>query len=123
MSTRRILALFTVLAVLGWVGLVFFTYYNPPDAFNRWIMVAILSLTLWATLLPLAYWFHLRRPRLGDEEAIVARAARQSALAALSITVYVWLSMIRALTWANLLLLLLLAVLTEILLSSRKRGK
>ena len=122
MSTRRILTLFGILAVLGWVGLIFFTYYNPPDAFNRWIMVAILALTLWATLLPLAYWFHLRRQRLGDEEAIVARAARQSALAALSITVCVWLSMIRALNWANLLLVLLLVALTEIMLSSRKRG-
>ena len=120
MSTRRILALFTVLAVLGWVGLISFTYYNPPDAVNRWIMVAILALTLWATLLPLLYWFHLRRQRLGNEEAIVPRAARQGALAALSITACVWLSMIRALNWANLLLVLLLAMLTETLLSSRK---
>ena len=122
MSTRRILALFIIVAVLGWVGLVSFTYYNPPDSFNRWIVVAILALTLWATLLPLAYWFHLRRQRLGDEEGIVPRAARQSALAALSITVCVWLSMVRALNWANLILLLLLVALTEILLSSRKRG-
>jgi hypothetical protein len=30
--------------------------------------------------------------------------------------------MVRALNWANLILLLLLIVLTEVLLSSRKRG-
>ncbi len=120
MSTRRILALFTIVAVLGWVGLVSFTYYNPPDSFNRWIVVAILALTLWATLLPLAYWLHLRRRRLGDAESIVPRAARQSALAALALTACVWLSMIRALNWANLLLLLLLVALAEMLLSSGK---
>jgi hypothetical protein len=122
MSTRGILSLFIILALLGWVGLASFTYYNPPDAWNRWIVVAILAPTLWATLLPLAYWFHLRRQRLGAEEGVVPRAARQSALAALSITVCVWLSMVRALNWANLILLLLLIVLTEVLLSSRKRG-
>jgi hypothetical protein len=122
MSTRGILALFIVLAVLGWVGLASFTYYNPPGAWNRWIVVTILWLTLWATLLPLAYWFHLRRQRLGAEEGIVPRAARQSALAALFITLCLWLRMVRALNWANLILLLLLLVLTEVLLSKRRPG-
>jgi hypothetical protein len=122
MSTRGILALFVTLAVLGWVGLAFFTYYNPPDAWNRWVVVTVLWLTLWATLLPLAYWFHLRRQRLGAEEGIVPRAARQSALAALFVTVCLWLRMVRALNWANLILLLLLLVLTDVLLSTRRTG-
>jgi len=123
MSTRGILSLFIILAILGWVGLAFFTYHNPPDAWNRWVVVAILALTLWATLLPLAYGLHLRWQRLGTEEGIVSRAARRSALAALAITVCVWLSMIRALSWVNLILLLLLVALTEILISSRNKGE
>jgi hypothetical protein len=130
MSTRSILALFIVLAVLGWVGLAFFTYYNPPDAWNRGIVVIVLWLTLWATLLPLVYWIHLRRQRLprtargvedrGAEEGIVPRAARQSALAALFITLCLWLRMVRALNWAYLILLLLLLVLAGVLISTRR---
>jgi hypothetical protein len=94
--------------------------------------VAILWLTLWATFLPLAYWVHLRRQRLprtergmeyrAAEEGIVSRAARQSALAALFVTLCLWLRMAQALNWANLILLLLLLVLTEVVLSSRRRG-
>jgi hypothetical protein len=122
MSTRGILALFVVLAVLGWVGLAFFTYHSPPNAWNRWIVVVILWLTLWATLLPLAYWFHLRRQRLGTEEGIVPRAARQSALGALFVTVCLWLRMVRGLNWANLILLLLLLTLMEVLLATRRPG-
>jgi len=122
MSTRGILALFIVLAVLGWVGLAFFTYHNPPDAWNRWIVLVVLWLTLWATLLPAAYWIHLRWQRLGAEEGIVPRAARQSALIALFITLSLWLRMARALNWANLILLLLLLVLAEVLVSTRRAG-
>jgi hypothetical protein len=122
MSTRGILALIIVLAFLGWVGLAFFTYYNPPDVWNRWIVLITLWLTLWATLLPLAYWIHLPRQRLGAGEGIVPRAARQSALAALLITLCLWLRMIRTLNWANLILLLLLSVLVEVLLSTSRSG-
>jgi hypothetical protein len=122
MSTRSILALFIILAVLGWVGLAFFTYHNPPDAWNRGIVVIVLWVTLWATLLPLVYWIHLRRQHLGAEEGIVPRAARQSALAALFITLCLWLRMVRALNWVYPILLLLLLVLVEVLISTRRVG-
>ena len=122
MSTRGILALFIVLAILGWVGLASFTYYNPPAAWNRGIAVAILWLTLWATLLPVAYSFHLRRHRLAAEEGVVPRAARQSALAALFVTLCLWLRTVQALNWANLILLLALLVLTEVVLSAKRLG-
>jgi hypothetical protein len=121
MSMRSILALFLVLAVLGWVGLAFFTYYNPPDTWNLWLVVITLWLTLWSTLLPLAYWIHLRRQRLGAEEGIVPRAARQSGLAALFITLGLWLRMVRVLNWENLILLLLLVILAEVLLATRRK--
>jgi hypothetical protein len=121
MSMRSILALFLVLAVLGWVGLAFFTYYNPPDTWNLWLVVITLWLTLWSTLLPLAYWIHLRRQRLGAEEGIVPRAARQSGLAALFITLGLWLRMVRVLNWENLILLLLLVLLAEVLLATRRK--
>jgi hypothetical protein len=119
MSTRGILALLVILAVLGWGGLASFTYYNPPGALNRGIAVAILWLTLWATLMPLAYSIHLRRQRLAAEEGIVPRAARQSALVALFISLCLWLRTVQALTWVNLFLLLMLVVLTEVVLSRR----
>jgi len=120
MSTRVILILFVVLAFLAWLGLGFFTYYNPPLSWYRAVAVAVLWLAVWASLLPLAYWIHLRRQRLGAEEGIVPRAARQSALAALFITLCLWLRMMQALNWANLVLLLLLVGMTEVVLSSRQ---
>lgn len=122
MSTRGALALFIVLAVLGSVGLASFTYYNPPVSWNRTIAVAIFGLTLWSALFPLMYWFHLRRQRLGAEEGIVSRATRHSALAALYATVCLWLRMVQALSWANVILLLLLVALAEAVLSIRRTG-
>lgn len=117
MSTRGILALSILLALLGWLALGSFTYYNPPDALNRWIALAILWPTLLTTLLPLAYVIHLR---LRSSGYILSRAARQSALAALFLTLSVWLRMVQALNWANAILMLSLFVLTEVLLSARE---
>ncbi len=115
MTTRSILALCILLALLGWLALGFFTYRNPPDAWNRWIALAMLCPTLLATLLPLLYAIH---PRLGSSGSVASRAARQSALAALFLTLCVGLRMIRALNWANLMVMLSLFILTEVLLSA-----
>ncbi len=117
MSTRSILALCIVLAVLGWFGLGSFTYHNPPNALNRWIALAILWPTLLTTFIPLAYAIHVRLERNAD---IMPRAARQSALAALFLTLCAWLRTIRALNWANAILMLALFVLTDLLLSARE---
>lgn len=116
MSTRAILALCVVLALLGWFALASFTYHNPPQGWNRWIAMAILGPTLWTSLLPAVY--ALRRQAAHDEEAVLL-AARQGALAALYLTICTGLRLVRALNWANALLLLALFVLTEILLSTR----
>jgi hypothetical protein len=115
-STRAILALCVVLALLGWFALASFTYHNPPQGWNRWIAVAILGPTLWTSLLPIAYAFHRRAER---EEEVVLIAARQGALASLYLTICLGLRLVQALNWANALLLLALFVLTEILLSTR----
>jgi hypothetical protein len=117
MTTRSIVALCIVLALLGWVGLGSFTYHNPPDAWNRWIALAILWPTLLATFFPLAHAIHLR---LGRSDDMMLRAARQSALAALYLTLCVWLRFIRAFNWANAILILVLFVVTDVLLSARE---
>ncbi len=116
MSTRAILALCVVLALLGWFALASFTYHNPPEGWNRWIATAILGLTLWTSLLPVVY--ALQRQGERDEDTVLL-AARQSALASLYLTICLGLRLIQALNWANALLLLALFVLTEILLSTR----
>jgi len=117
MSTRAILALCFLLALLGWFALGSFTYHNPPQGWNLWIAVSILGPTLWTTFLPLACAIHLHMDRSED---IVLFAARQSALAALYLTTCVGLRFIQALNWANAILLLALFVLTEVLLSARE---
>ena len=117
MSTRVILIFCVFLALLGWSTLGYFTYYNPPDALNRWIALAMLWPTLVATFLPLIYAFHLRRSRNGE---VTSRAARQSVLVATFFTLCVWLLIMRALNWANAILMLLLFILTEALLSARE---
>ena len=119
MSSRGILALCIVLALLGWFGLGSFTYHNPPDAWNRWIALAILWPTLLTTFMPLTYAIHLR---LGQSDDAMPRAARQSALAALFLTLCAWLRIGRALNWANAALMFALFVLTDLLLSAREGG-
>ncbi len=116
MSTRAILALCVVLALLGWFALASFTYHNPPEGWNRWIAMAILAPTLWTSLLPLVYALHRRA---GQDEDAVLLAARQGALASLYLSICLGLRLVRALNWANALLLLALFVLTEVLLSTR----
>jgi cation transport ATPase len=117
MSTRALLALCILLAIGGWVAVGLFTYYNPPDALNRWIALALLWPTLLASCLPLVYSIHLRR---GGKGTVAAPLARQSAFAATYLTLCLWLRMIQALNWANMLLMLLLFVATEALLSARQ---
>ena len=117
MRSRVVVALFVALAILGWAGLGYFCYHNPPFGWNRWIAVAILWPTVVVTLLPLLYRLHFRR---GVVDGLLYTSFRQSALAALLLCLCVWLRMVRALNWANGALLLLLFVLTEILLSSRR---
>ncbi len=116
MSTRAILGLCAVLALVGWFALASFTYYNPPEGWNRWIAMAILGPTLWTSLLPLVYALH-RQAERGEDAVLLA--ARQAALASLYLTICLGLRLVRALNWANALLLLALFVCTEILLSTR----
>lgn len=116
MSRGGILALFGVLGALGWLGLGFFTYYNPPLPWNRWIALAMLWPTLFATLLVPLYWVHRRREPYIDP---LSRSARQSALGTLFLTLCISLQMARALNWANGILLLLLIILAEMLLTPR----
>ena len=106
------------MALLGWAGLAFFTYNNPPHLLNQAIALAILGLTLLASFLPATYGWNSRRRRDSD---IVGRCARQSTLAALFLTLCTALQMMRALNWANAALLLILFILTEMLLSFQAR--
>ena len=117
MATRSILALCVVLGLLGWFGLASFTYHNPPDAWNRWIALAILWPTLLASFIPTTYAIHVRLDRSNDP---LPRVARQSALAALFLTLCAWLRIIAALNWANAILMLILFALTDVLLSARE---
>ncbi|MGC8786494.1 MAG: hypothetical protein ACP5Q1_03610 [Anaerolineae bacterium] len=119
MSTRGVLALCIILALLGWTGLASFTYYNPPDVWNRWIVVVALWPTLLTTFLPVVYALHWW---LKHGESNMSHIARQSALAALFATLCVALRMMQALNWAKTSLLLLLLVLTEAWLSARGEG-
>jgi hypothetical protein len=84
-----------------------------------WIAVAALWPTVLFTILPPIVWLH---QRLGDGDGAMARPLRQSALAALYLSICVWLRMVRALNWANASLLLILFVLTDVLLVSRSSG-
>ncbi|MBC7232729.1 MAG: hypothetical protein H5T68_05755 [Chloroflexi bacterium] len=118
MSTRGTLALCIILALLGWIGLASFTYYNPPDIWNRWIVVVALWPTLLTTFLPMVYMIYWR---LGQQEGNMSLIARQSALAALFVTMCVALRLMQAFNWAKASLLLLLSVLVEALLSAREK--
>lgn len=110
MSTRGILALCVILTSLGWIGLASFTYYNPPDIWNRWIVVVALWPTLLTTFLPMIYVIHWRSERWKGN---MSQVARRSALAALFVTLCIALQITQAMNWAKVVLLLLLLVLAE----------
>jgi hypothetical protein len=116
MSPRSILALCVVLAALGWLGLGSFTRHNPPTEWNRWIALALLWPTLLTTFTPLLYGIHRF---LGRRKGVLPRVLRQSLLAALFLTLSAWLQMMRALNWANAMLMLAVFVLADILLAAR----
>jgi hypothetical protein len=117
MSMRSVLGLCIVLAALGWVVLGSFTRDNPPTEWNRWIALALLWPTLLATFMPLLYGIHLL---LGRSKGILPRVLRQSMLTALFLTLAAWLQMMRALNWANAILMMALFVMTDILLAARE---
>jgi len=118
-STRGLLALCVVVAALGWIGLGAFTRDNPPTEWNRWIALALLWPTLLASFTPLLYGVHLL---LGRSKDVLPRVLRQSLLAALFLTLAAWLQMMRALNWANAVLMLALFVMVDILLAARDTG-
>jgi hypothetical protein len=115
MSIRGIAFLCIALALVGWFALGSFTYHSPPDGLNRVIAMAILWATLLVTLLLPAYFVNLR---LGSDNEVVLRAARQSALAALFLVLCVWLRMSQALNWARVILMAILFLLTEVSLAA-----
>jgi hypothetical protein len=117
MSERAILALCIALAVLGWFALGSFTHNNPPVGWNLWAAAGILLASLWASFLPVLHRLH-PKPRHGN--SIMPRVVRRSGLSALYVTVCVGLRAVRALHWANAVLLLLLFVLTEVVLLTRQ---
>lgn len=119
MSTRGILALCIVLTLLGWIGLASFTYYNPPDMWNRWIVLVALWPTLLTSFLPVVYVIHWRTERW---EGDMSQIARRSALAALFVTLCIGLRIAHTLDWAKAVLLLLLFVSAETWLSAKEKG-
>ncbi len=118
MSTQGILALCIILTSLGWIGLASFTYYNPPDIWNRWIVVVALWPTLLTTFLPVIYIIHRRS---GRWEGDMSQVARRSAFAALLVTLCIALQITQALNWAKAIFLLLLFVLAEAYLSAKEK--
>jgi len=116
MGARGITILSIALILLGWFALGSFTYYNPPSTANRIIALALLWAALLVTLLLPAYFVNLR---LRSDSEVVIRAARQSALAALFLTLCLWLRMNQALSWTGATAMLSLFVLTEVFLSAK----
>jgi len=117
MTIRGIILLAIALIMLGWFALGSFTYYNPPSEANRLIALAILWPTLVVTFLLPAFFINLR---LRSDGGVVLRATRHSALAALFLTLCVWLRMTQTLSWTNATLMLGLFLLSEVLLSARE---
>jgi hypothetical protein len=107
-----------MLALLGWFALGSFTYHNPPEGLNLLVALAIFGPTLWASLLPLTYRIH---QRVNGTDGLMPAAARQSALAALYLSLCLGLRVMAVLNWANALFLLALFGLTEVLLSTREQ--
>ncbi len=106
------------LALLGWVGLLLFTYVSPPAPSALPIFVAILVCAVAASVAPVFLWVHARLDKSGR------RPLRPPLRQALGVGVWVglcaWLQWMRILSWVTALLLLVVLALVEWFFFSRR---
>lgn len=106
-------AIWLLTTALGWLGLIYLIYSTHPEGVNRWLFFVLFFGSVTAASLGPAYYLNLRFARESPHQVRLMRALREGALVGLYLTLCAWLEMIRALNWANALVILGILVLLE----------
>ncbi len=120
MGKQRPWKAFSVLGILGWLGLAYIVLCTDPGiALHRLLFLVLLFVALLATFAPVAHFLHFRFTTAGSYQSDVQRSFREGALAALFFVLCAWLRMTEALDWINGLLLLSALALIEVFVLAR----
>lgn len=121
MNSRLTTLVALAMAGVSWLGLGCLMVAFPPDTLGRLLFLGLLFLATSFTSAPLLRSVHRRLSHSADEEAQRQGAVwREAGLVGLFFGLCAWLRFIRALSWANALLLTAVLVLTEVLLLARE---
>jgi len=122
MSSRALWALSLPLAVLGWVGILFFTGAVPPAPLALVALVPLLTLAMMMTAAPLVWVIarRLRVPGLGEHPALALRVALWIGL---GIAICVILRLVHSFSWAIALTLAVILGLLETFLQQLSRQR
>jgi hypothetical protein len=121
MNSRLTTFVSLAMAVVSWLGLGYLMVAYPPDTFERLLFLGLLFLATSFTSAPILLAVQRRLSRSPAEEARRRVAVwREAGLVGLFFGLCAWLRFIRALNWANALLLMAVLVLTEVLLLARE---
>ncbi|MGQ9626482.1 MAG: hypothetical protein ACUVV0_06205 [Anaerolineae bacterium] len=101
-----------LLAVLGWLGLVYLVDNTSPDAYTIPLFFILLFFALTTTFLPAASYLN-HRFRRAEERPGRWRILRQSGWGALFFVLCTWLQLIRVLNWMVAVLLAGVFILIE----------
>ena len=107
------LAIWLLSCALGWLGLVYLLSSTCPGGVNRWLFFVLAFLATLATAFGPAYYLHLRFAGESPPRVRFIRALREGALLGFYLGLCAWLQMLRALNWANALVILGILVLLE----------
>jgi len=121
MNSRLTTLVSLAMAGVSWLGLGYLMVAYPPDTVGRMLFLGLLFLATSFSSAPLLQAVHHRLAHSPQEEEQRQVAVwREAGLIGLFFGLCAWLRFIRALSWANALLLIAVLVLTEILLLARE---
>ena len=111
----------TLLAVIGWGGLLFIILYTLPTIGPRWLLFFFFLLAIVGMVMPLIAYLHLRFPTKPPIATNVV--VRQSILVGVYFSTLVWLQIGRVLTLGLALLVAVGLIFLELLLRLRERSQ
>ena len=107
-------------SILSWLGVAYvFWNTDPSVVVNRLAFLVLLFMGLLTVLSPLVNFLHFRFTSAKSYRSDARRSFREGALAALFLTLCVWLRLGQALNWINALLLLSALALVEVFILVR----
>ncbi len=115
MDTRQVLITAVVLAFIGWLAVAALVTGFSPGPVLAYVFLALVALSVGATLLPVIYYLHLR---FGDarQRPRWLRYTRQSLWIGVLVSFYLWLSSLRALSVPAALLGMCIVALIELVI-------